>query len=305
MRRKAGSAAKPYDTYAYWLMPHGLRGLMTTVFWPAARSRRSEPGRSESPRLGDQPAGARARYPGPRRAIPDPGPREGGTGGWESTRSGAVRSGAGPSLCKATAASRSTISSRSAGPQLLYWGTFRGNGYYDSEESHSFSAPFVWMDQRMNVGDFKQQQVTDSLFDPRLRRAANSASQTLRVEIAAHHDTWRDPDTRIQYEDVLEVHYWGRYPRGDLERGLSPRPWARDDPVRDLQPPGAERGALPVRGVLRALHAPGRAGAAVGGPVQERDLRVATGSARTSWPHRSRAVRSRRTSVAGPGPRTR
>ena len=30
---------------------------------------------------------------------------------------------------------------------------------------------------------------------------------------------------------------------------------ARDDPLRDLQPPGAERGALPVRGVLRALHA--------------------------------------------------
>ena len=64
----------------------------------------------------------------------------------------------------------------------------------------------------MNVGDFKQQQVTDSLFDPRLRRAVNSASQTLRVEIAAHYDAWRDPDTRIQYEDVLEVHYWGRYP---------------------------------------------------------------------------------------------
>jgi len=39
MRRKATSAAKPYDTYAYWLMPHGLRGLMTTVFWPAARNR--------------------------------------------------------------------------------------------------------------------------------------------------------------------------------------------------------------------------------------------------------------------------
>ena len=67
----------------------------------------------------------------------------------------------------------------------------------------------------MNVGDFKQQPVTDSLFDPRLRRAANSASLTLRVEIAAHHDTWRDPDTRVQYEDVLEVHYWGRYPEAN------------------------------------------------------------------------------------------
>ncbi|MGI0148331.1 MAG: hypothetical protein ACREDF_02200, partial [Thermoplasmata archaeon] len=99
-----------------------------------------------------------------------------------------------------------------AGPRLLYWGTFRGNGYYDSEESHSFSSPFVWMDQFMSVGDFKQMRVTDSVFDPRLRQVVNSADQTLRVELVAHHDTWRDPDSQIQYTDVLEMHYWGRYP---------------------------------------------------------------------------------------------
>jgi len=98
-----------------------------------------------------------------------------------------------------------------AGAELRYWGTFRGNGYYDSEESHSFSSPFLWMDQSMTVGDFKQQQITDSLFDPRRRRVVSSADQTLRTEIVAHHETWRDPDSRIQYEDVLEVHYWGRH----------------------------------------------------------------------------------------------
>ena len=90
MRRKAGLAAKPYDTYAYWLMPHGLRGLLTTVFWPAARSRRSDPGRSESPRLGDQPAGARGRYPGPRRPFPilAPGKVGGGARGKAGTEMG-------------------------------------------------------------------------------------------------------------------------------------------------------------------------------------------------------------------------
>ena len=64
----------------------------------------------------------------------------------------------------------------------------------------------------MNVGDFKQQRVTDSLFDPRLRRTTNAEDLTLRVEIVAHYDSWRDPDSQIRYEDVLEVHYWGRYP---------------------------------------------------------------------------------------------
>ena len=113
-----------------------------------------------------------------------------------------------------------------AGPQLLYWGTFRGNDYHDSEETHSFSSPFAWMDQWMKVGDFKQQRITDSIFDPRLRRSTNSGEQTLRVEIVAHHDAWRDPDSQTVYEDVLEVHYWGRYPEADsrevyhLGRGL-------------------------------------------------------------------------------------
>jgi len=99
-----------------------------------------------------------------------------------------------------------------SGDALLYWGTFRGNGYYDSEESHSLSSPFAWMDRFMAIGDAKQQTVTDSLLDPRLRRVANTASLTLRVEIVAHFDSWQDPDSGTTYRDVLEVHYWGRYP---------------------------------------------------------------------------------------------
>ncbi len=99
-----------------------------------------------------------------------------------------------------------------AGSRLLYWGTFRGNGYYGSEESHSFSSPFVWMDRMMSVGDFKEMRITDTVFDPQLRQIRNSGETTLRVQIAAHLDRFRDPDTGIEYSDVLEVHYWGRYP---------------------------------------------------------------------------------------------
>jgi hypothetical protein len=112
------------------------------------------------------------------------------------------------------------------GEVLRYWGTFRGNGYYDSEESHSFSAPFAWMDREMTVGDAKEQRVTDSLFDPRLRRVVNRAELRLRVEVVAHHESWRDPDSGIRYEDVMEMHYWGRYPEAasrevyHLARGL-------------------------------------------------------------------------------------
>jgi hypothetical protein len=96
--------------------------------------------------------------------------------------------------------------------RLLYWGTFRGNGFYGSEESHSFAAPYGWMDRWMGVGDSTRQQVTDSVMDPRLRRSVNSGELTLRVEVVAHYDTWSDPDSGVEYQDVLEVHYWGRYP---------------------------------------------------------------------------------------------
>ncbi len=170
-------------------MPHGLRGLMTTVFRSAAE------------------AGARPRL----RPVPILAP---GKMGREVGEHAFWR---GPMWGRTVALQGDSSFGKYdlfevAGPQLLYWGTFRGNGYYESEESHSFSSPFVWMDQRMGVGDFKQQRITDTLFDPRLRRATNSAQQTLRVEIVAHHDDWRDPDTQTAYTDVLEVHYWGRYP---------------------------------------------------------------------------------------------
>jgi hypothetical protein len=188
-RPKAGGGPGPYDTFAYWLMPHGLRGFLTTVFWPRAAS----PG------------------PRPRRVFPllAPGKIDRELGEHAFWRG---------SLWGRTVALQgdSTLTKYDlfelAGAQLLYWGTFRGNGYYGSEESHSLSPPFGWMDRSMSVGDFKQQSVGDSVLDPQLRREANSGEQTLRVELVAHYDTWEDPDSHIQYTDVLEVSYWGRFP---------------------------------------------------------------------------------------------
>ena len=176
-----------FDTYAYWLMPHGLRGLMTTVFWPGA-------------------TGAKRRRTFPILAPGKIAREEGQHAFWRGFLWGRTVALQGDSSF-----TKFDVFEL-AGPQLLYWGTFRGNGFYDSEESHSFSSPFGWMDRFMSVGDFKQQRVTDSLLDPRLRRLTNSADLTLRVEIVAHHDSWQDPDSQVQYADVLEVNYWGRYP---------------------------------------------------------------------------------------------
>ena len=219
MGRKGRLAVQPLDTYAYWLMPHGLRGFLTTVFWPATAARGTTGRAREASRVDAGPAAARRRYPGPRRPFPILAPGKlGGGARARAGREGGEHAFWRGSLWGRTVALQGDSSFTKfdlfevAGPQLLYWGTFRGNGYYDAEETHSFSSPFAWMDQWMKVGDFKQQRITDSTFDPRLRRAMNSADQTLRVEIVAHHDTWQDPDSQITYEDVLEVHYWGRYP---------------------------------------------------------------------------------------------
>jgi hypothetical protein len=183
----ASSPATLYDTFDYWLMPHGLRGLMATVFWsttPASRAVRAfqvlAPGK-----IGREVA---------EHAF------------WRGPLWGRIVALQGDSSF--TKYDLFEV----AESQLHYWGTFRGNGFYDSEESHSFASPFVWMDARMGVGDFKQQRITDSVFDPRRRRATNTAEQALRVEIVAHHDAWRDPDSGLDYADVLEVHYWGRHP---------------------------------------------------------------------------------------------
>ncbi len=184
---------------------------MTTIFWPAAKvTARRVAGRSR--RVPPRRAGARSPSPGPRVPFPILAP---GKLGREVGEHSFWRG----SLWGRTVALQGDSSVTKfdlfevAGPRLLYWGTFRGNGYYESDESHSFSSPFVWMDRWMNVGDFKQGQISDSLFDPRLRRVTDSAQQTLRVEIVSHHDAWRDPDSLIEYADVLEVHYWGRYPQ--------------------------------------------------------------------------------------------
>ena len=68
-------------------------------------------------------------------------------------------------------------------------------GYYGSEECHSFAEPFVWLDRFMSVGDFKQQRVADTVLDPRHRSVANMDELTLRVEIVAHYESWKDPDS--------------------------------------------------------------------------------------------------------------
>ncbi len=213
-RKRTQATAESFDTYAYWLMPHGLRGLLTTVFWPPAMIRKPVKGRSRSSRVPKRRAGVRPLGPRPAFPILAPGKLERQVG---ETAVGEHTFWRG-SLWGRTVALQGDSSFtkydlfEDSGPRLLYWGTFRGNGYYDSEESHSFSSPFVWMDRQMSVGDFKQMRITDSLFDPRHRQIANSAELTLRVQIVAHHDTWRDPDSQIQYTDVLEMHYWGRYP---------------------------------------------------------------------------------------------
>ncbi len=216
-----------YDTYDYWLMPHGLRGLMATVFWSAD----ANPGPAIL---------AEANRPRPARSFqilaPGKMAREVAEHAfWRGSLWGRVVALQGDSSF--TKFDLFEI----AGSELHYWGTFRGNGYYDSEESHSFASPFPWMDHRMGVGDFKQQRITDSVFDPRLRRAVNSADQTLRVEIVAHHDAWRDPDSGIRYPDVLEVAYWGRYPDPaskevyHLGRGLGT---IRFETLNQLEPSG-------------------------------------------------------------------
>jgi hypothetical protein len=184
---QARSAAALYDTFEYWLMPHGLRGLMTTVFWSAT-------------------AGSRAVRSFQILAPGKMGREVAEHAFWRGPLWGRIVALQGDSSF-----TKYDLFEVASGA-LHYWGTFRGNGYYDSEESHSFSSPFVWLDQRMGVGDAKQQRITDSVFDPRLRRASNRADQTLRVEIVAHHDAWRDPDSGTDYTDVLELNYWGRYP---------------------------------------------------------------------------------------------
>lgn len=196
----ARSEAQPYDMYQYWLMPHGLRGVMQTDLWPLKKDK-----------VKTRDAKTCLFLFGPKGPFPILAPGKSGRAIGEH----AFWRG---SMWGQTVALQGDSSFTKydlfvdAGGQLHYWGTFRGNGYYDSEESHSFSSPFVWMDQFMNVGDFKQQLITDSLMDPQLRKSANVADNTLRVEVMAHYATWQDPDSQITYNDVIEMHYWGRYP---------------------------------------------------------------------------------------------
>jgi hypothetical protein len=214
--------AAAYDTLEYWLMPHGLRALMATVFWPGARTPSRPARRAVFPLLAPGKVG-----------------REVGEHAfWRGSRWGRTVALQGDS----TFAKYDLFELTEAG--LLYWGTFRGNGYYDAEESHSFSSPFNWMDRWMSVGQFTQQPITDTLLDPRLRQKANAGVLTLRVEVVDHHDTWRDPDSGADYADVLEVHYWGRYPEETsrevyhLGRGLGT---IRFETMNPLEPSGVHQ----------------------------------------------------------------
>jgi hypothetical protein len=194
-----------YDMHEYWLMPHGLRGIMATVFWPSSRE-------------GLRPEVRRREFP-----LLMPGKASEAQGEHTFWRGSLwVRSVALQGDSSFTKYDLFVL----ADSQLQYWGTFRGNDYADSEESHAFSSPFTWMHRSMDVGDFSQQRIMDSLMDPRLRRRSQSAELVLRVEVVAHYDSWQDPTSGLRYEDVLEVHYWGRYPEPQsrevyhLARGL-------------------------------------------------------------------------------------
>ncbi len=136
-RKRAGAAAGPFDTYDYWLMPHGLRGLMTTIFWPGALGGR----RRSRRRVNQRHAGVRSPLPGPLRpfAILAPGKTAREIG--EHTFWGGSLWGRSVALQGDSSFSKYDLFDVTPSG-LLYWGTFRGNGYYGSEESHSFRAPF-------------------------------------------------------------------------------------------------------------------------------------------------------------------
>jgi hypothetical protein len=194
-----GADSPPYHMFAYWLMPHGLRGLLTTVFWPTAKrpTLRSRPGRTT--------------YPGPTLPFLVLAPGKVGRQVGEHTFWRGSLWGRTVALQGDSSFTKYDLFELTD-TELLYWGTFRGNGFYGSEESHSFSAPFGWMNRWMGIGDFTQQPVTDTLMDPRLRKEGSSGELALRVEVVAHYPSWSDPDSGIEYRDVLEVHYWSRYP---------------------------------------------------------------------------------------------
>ena len=278
-----------YDTYEYWLMPHGLRGLMTTVFWSptaGAPSASSSPGRVR-PFL-----------------VLAPG---------KSAREGVVGEHAfwrGPLWGRIVALQGDSSFTKFdlfevAGSELRYWGTFRGNGYYDSEESHSFATPFVWMDQRMAVGDFKQQKITDSVFDPRLRRAAEH-----RGPDPARRD--RRPPRRLARP--RQRHPLLGCPRSCTTGAATPTPprgrstisaagWGRSASRRSTS--GAERRPLPVRAVLRALHARPTSRRCPGSTRSRTPTYVRNGFFEDFKAAPARGARGNATCAAGPGPRTR
>jgi hypothetical protein len=177
-----------FDARSYWLMPHGLTGILATVFWPGT------------------PAVPRRRMPFPILAPAKDALALGEHSFWRGVMQGRTVALQGDS-----SVAKYDLFGEGAS-HILYWGTFRGNGYYGSEESHAFAAPFPWLANFVNVGDVSEKSVTDTVLDPRHRGVQHVAETTLRTQVVAHYDSWRDPDSAATYRDVIEMHYWSRYP---------------------------------------------------------------------------------------------
>lgn len=171
----APAHAQTYNTYDYWLMPHGLTADLTTVWW--------------------------------NRAGCPSGTAVGQHSFWRGSLWGRTVALQGdPSVLTYDLLVDN-------GSQLEYWGTFRGNNYSGpaSGDSHSFSSPFIWMDKFMSVGSSKQQSVPIKLMGAQSRKVTSSGNQTMRLEINAHFDTWQDPNTGLTWSDVLQMTFWSNY----------------------------------------------------------------------------------------------
>jgi hypothetical protein len=177
-----------FDSRSYWLMPHGLTGILNTVFWPGA-----------------------ATAPRRRIAFPIRAPAKDALALGEHSFWRGVMQGRTVALQGDNSVGKYDLFEEGAS-HVLYWGTFRGNGYYGAEESHAFAAPFPWLANLVNVGDVSEQSVTDTVLEPHHRTVQHVDESTFRTQVVAHYDSWRDPDSGTSYRDVLEMNYWSRYP---------------------------------------------------------------------------------------------
>jgi hypothetical protein len=93
------------------------------------------------------------------------------------------------------------------GSRLEYWATFRSNSY-SAPVSHSFGAPFYWMNRFMAVGGVMENALPVKAFNSQLRRVDSSGTVTMRLEVNAHLASYTVPETGVTYPDVLQVTFW-------------------------------------------------------------------------------------------------